>query len=433
MYSDWRYTKYTGFYHSRTFNYIKRTNTKRPKIYESMEPPRKSDGKDFFAANFDIEKYNDIKELLHLAHLAYYRHSYHFRTPSEFYYFAVLFLIPKVDSEPDNHSALWEIANHKEIRGQLLILKNEYEKQTSYNVKHFLSFGSLSCKHFCKEEKELYDMIYEKTIAGNIRFIYLQKGTDFRNVGHVYQIPKDILEKTEEHDYSDVYSGYPETDFVDLSFKQKVTVYDHLKRAKAVSERKKPNVIIKNIFRKFPGHAFEIRLAEIIISLILSVFLSYPYLRIYRYPSTMYLKHFDNIMKEFIFKDVMFYVLAFIVFLLVNSVLARTKILPSAAFSKECIVYGPSRCNSDKTDDDRMWNNFEIAYEDMYIYNYSSIVEYGTFRRFGRKYFYFSKKHLTDEEFNRFRSRLILADENTCAMLYNEKILDVAKMIKPMK
>ena len=79
-----------------------------------------------------------------------------------------------------------------------------------------------------------------------------------------------------------------------------------------------------------------------------------------------------------------------------------------------------------------MWNNFEIAYEDMYIYNYSSIVEYGTFRRFGRKYFYFSKKHLTDEEFNRFRSRLILADENTCAMLYNEKILDVAKMIKPI-
>ena len=332
MYTDWRYTKYAGYYHPRTFTHIKRNNTTDVnKTFRERKQP-KAGGKFFFASNVDIEKYNDKPELIHLAVLSSFYMEFYTLFPTELFYFSVLFLMPKLDEKPEKNSALSEIVNDPEVRSQLMILKREYEKQKGFRIKNILSFGKLSCKRVCKEEFELYRLIRERTVAGNFRCIYIHSGLDFSPENDNMKIPKDILAKVPEHEFNDVYSYYPESELVDLCFKQKINSYDHLRKAKKLLEKDPPKVNTKYIKRKFSSEVTEIRLFEIIIAVILSYPTSWLYLRAFRYRSTMYLAFFDTIMEHFMFSDIMYFILLGMLYLFIRSGMSRTILSPSCYF-----------------------------------------------------------------------------------------------------
>ena len=61
------------------------------------------------------------------------------------------------------------------------------------------------------------------------------------------------------------------------------------------------------------------------------------------------------------------------------------------------------------------------------IWSYCKIVEYGTFKKFGMKYIYFSKKHMTDDEFKKFKKKIIPYDYDSIAVPYRKDYMKIAE------
>ena len=60
-------------------------------------------------------------------------------------------------------------------------------------------------------------------------------------------------------------------------------------------------------------------------------------------------------------------------------------------------------------------------------WSYFRFVEYGTFRKWGVKYIYFSKKHMTDAEFKEFRRKMIPYDYDSIAVPYRKDYMKIAE------
>ena len=63
------------------------------------------------------------------------------------------------------------------------------------------------------------------------------------------------------------------------------------------------------------------------------------------------------------------------------------------------------------------------------MYSYKDIVECGCFTKNGTEYVYFSKKRLSDDEFDEFRRQFVLCNENICAVVFDGGVLSIASRI----
>ncbi|MBR6800933.1 MAG: hypothetical protein IKM61_04205 [Eubacteriaceae bacterium] len=78
----------------------------------------------------------------------------------------------------------------------------------------------------------------------------------------------------------------------------------------------------------------------------------------------------------------------------------------------------------------RGYNTFHSERKRMHkdgIWSYCNFVQYGVFRKHGMKYIYYSKKHMTDDEFRKFKKKMILQDSDSVAVPYSEYYLRLAE------
>ena len=356
----------------------------------------------FCLSEFDLAGYEDRDVFIHLGVLSQFALNFRLLYPSELYYFTVLYLIPAMEKPLSPTSLISQIVHEKDIYERLVRLREKYKTVDKLSSKAYSVFGFLPMKNAVKEECELYKAIAKLPVMQKILVVADDGLEEDRIVKH---IPERVMRISwaKEKKVRCIYESTPGIRNIDLCFMQRVSEYNHIENS--LFNSTSDNVRIswetlsaKNIYA--PKRAYISYGALILISVITGHLLSLL---------------FGGYELEF--------PLLVAVFLWLGTI-CNAPMLASYSFCRECVCcmvpamyLGETRGSNRGV---RSWRPCNSAFREyLYMYSYSSLVECGYFEKDGTEYIYASKKHLSDEELEEFRSRFVLCDENTFAMVFD--------------
>ena len=378
------------------------------KCFEKEEP---KDASVLCLSEFELTGYEDKDVFLHLSVLSQFSLNYRLLYPTELYYFTVLYLIPALDKPQSPISLISQVVNETGIYEMLIRLRDKYMTQDKLSSKLYSVFGIFSLKKAVEDEYELYKAISNLPIMKKI-FIVADDALEEDRIAAY--IPERILRMSWSKDKKVrcVYESVPGIRNIDLCFMQRVSEYRHIERSNLYE--------VNNI--KIPWENSSIKDSHA--------------------PVRRYIVYSISILMSIVFGSLLSaifhgYKLAFPLFVLVFLWLGtfnNAPMLASYSFCKECVCCAvPAMYQGEFTGSikgTRVWRPCTSSYREyIYMYSYSSLMEYGFFEKDGTEYIYASKKHLTDEEFEEFKNRFILCDENTFAMVFDGGARNVIESI----
>lgn len=294
--------------------------------------------------------------------------------PFERFYFAATFLIPLLDKPLDESSVMSRIINDRTVAESLKRLKELTKKKKGFfAIKKEVNYlaSAINATSFIKKSKFI-------NVSGNNDFVVKMK--DGVNCGFV-EVP-------------DVWDNFAPVHTLDIVFGQDTSGTD-IEKEQSLKEEYTQKLLKQREKMSF---------------------LKSKKLRIL-YP--------------------LYNIFVFAFFFAVHFVLLEATIKIKSVdicFSAlAAVMYGLS-CRKVLTfEQDRITlrNNKGPMSDAMYVYqgswSYYKIVEYGIYKKFGIKYIYFSKTQMTNDEFKKFKKKIIPYDYDSVAVPYKKDYMKIAE------